>query len=271
MKFQMGIIKVEIKIPELVQALESFKENRVHALEVLSHEIRNGVGDFVNSLLQTEMDLYLGQAEQSANKRNGIREREYAIKGVGLVRIRMPTDRKRSFQSVVVPPHEQIDPRLKEDIAVLHLAGLSNRVMAMVSKRILGVEVSTDTVTKSLDVIEERALEWLERPLEKKYWALFIDGTNFRIQRRGSTEKEPSLVVLGIDAESRMSILTIQPGQKDHAHLRPAGATHPRRSQWRSHNQLWNRRRRPQTYSQCRWCYADRIPPRHERSPRRRG
>ena len=96
MNFQMGIIKVEIKIPELVQALESFKENRVHALEVLSHEIRNGVGDFVNSLLQTEMDLYLGQAEQSANKRNGIREREYAIKGVGLIRIRMPTDRKRS-------------------------------------------------------------------------------------------------------------------------------------------------------------------------------
>lgn len=217
MKFQMGIIKVEIKIPELVQALESFKENRIHALEVLTHEIRTGVGDFVNALLQTEMDLYLGQADQSTNKRNGIREREYAVKGVGLIRVRMPTDRKRSFQSMVVPPHEQIDPRLKEDIAVLHLAGLSNRVMAMVSKRVLGVEVSTDTVTKSLDVIEDRALEWLERPLDKTYWALFIDGTNFRIQRRGSTEKEPSLVVLGIDTDNRMSILTIQPGHKDNA------------------------------------------------------
>lgn len=217
MKFHMGIIKVEIKIPELVQALESFKENRIHALEALTQEIRAGVGDFVSALLQTEMDLYLGQADQASNKRNGIREREYAVKGVGLIRIRMPTDRKRSFQSMVVPPHEQIDPRLKEDIAVLHLAGLSNRVMAMVSKRILGVEVSTDTVTKSLDVIEDRALEWLERPLEKKYWALFIDGTNFRVQRRGSTEKEPSLVVLGIDDENRMSILTIQPGTKDSA------------------------------------------------------
>lgn len=217
MKFQMGIIKVEIKIPELVQALESFKENRIRALEVLTHEIRTGVGDFVNTLLQTEMDLYLGSPDQATNKRNGIREREYAVKGVGLIRIRMPTDRKRSFQSRVLPPHEQIDPRLKEDIAVLHLAGLSNRVMAMVSRRVLGVEVSTDTVTKSLDVIEDRALEWLERPLDKTYWALFIDGTNFRIQRRGSTEKEPSLVVLGIDTDNRMSILTIQPGHKDNA------------------------------------------------------
>lgn len=106
MQFRMGIIKVEIKIPELVQALESFKENRIQALEVLTHEIRKGVGDFVNTLLQTEMDLYLGTPDQSSNKRNGIREREYAVKGVGVIRVRMPTDRKRSFQSVVIPPHE---------------------------------------------------------------------------------------------------------------------------------------------------------------------
>jgi transposase-like protein len=87
----------------------------------------------------------------------------------------------------------------------------------MVSRRLLGVEVSTDTVTKSLDVVEGRALEWLERPLEKKYWALFIDGTNFRIQRRGSTEKEPTLVVLGIDSDNHMSLLALEPGNKDDA------------------------------------------------------
>ena len=217
MNFRMGIIKVEIKVPELVQALESFKENRATALETLTNEIRRGVSDFFNAVLQAEMDLFLGRPDQASNKRNGFREKEYALKGVGCLRIRMPTDRKREFQSSVLPHREQIDPRLKEDIAILHLAGLSNRVMAMVSKRVLGVEVSTDTVTKSLGIIEDKALAWLERPLEKKYWALFIDGTNFKIQRRGSTEKEPSLVVLGVDEENRMSILSISPGYKDNA------------------------------------------------------
>lgn len=217
MNFRMGIIKVEIKVPELVQALESFKENRTTALEALTNEIRHGVSDFFNAVLQTEMDLFLGRPDQSSNKRNGFREKEYALKGVGCLRIRMPTDRKREFESSMFPHREQIDPRLKEDIAILHLAGLSNRVMAMVSKRVLGVEVSTDTVTKSLDIIEGKALAWLERPLHKKYWSLFIDGTNFKIQRRGSTEKEPSLVVLGVDEENRMSILSISPGYKDNA------------------------------------------------------
>ena len=217
MNFRMGIIKVEIKVPELVQALESFKENRTTALEALTNEIRHGVSDFFNAVLQVEMDLFLGRPDQSANKRNGFREKEYALKGVGCLRIRMPTDRKREFESSMFPHREQIDPRLKEDIAILHLAGLSNRVMAMVSRRVLGVEVSTDTVTKSLDIIEGKALSWLERPLHKKYWSLFIDGTNFKIQRRGSTEKEPSLVVLGVDEENRMSILSISPGYKDNA------------------------------------------------------
>lgn len=215
MHLRMGIIKVEIKVPALVKALESFKENRLAALDHLSTEIQSSVSEFFNSLLQTEMNVFLGKPEQALNKRNGFREREYALKGIGCVRIRLPQDRRREFKSAVMPPHEQIDPRIKEDIAILHLAGLSNRVLAMISKRMLGVEVSTDTVTKSLDVIEDRALAWLERPLEKKYWALFVDGTNFRIQRRGSTEKEPTLVVLGIDSENHMSLLALQPGNKD--------------------------------------------------------
>lgn len=217
MQLHMGIIKVEIKIPELVKTIETFKENRLAALEHLTGELKNSVSEMFNQLLQSEMAIFLGHPDQSDNKRNGYEDREYALKGVGCVRIRMPVDRKRNFKSVVIPPREQIDPRLKEDLAVLHLAGISNRVLAMVSKRVLGVEVSTDTVTKSLGSVEDKALAWLERPLEKKYWALFIDGTNFKMQRRQSTEKEPALVVLGIDSENRMSILAMQPGHKDSA------------------------------------------------------
>ena len=92
---------------------------------------------------------------------------------------------------------------------------LSPRTLAMVSKRVHGVEVSTDTVSENLGAIEEKALQFLTRPLEKRYWALFIDGTNFRIQSRWTTAKEPSLVVLGVDENNRMSLLAVEPGTKD--------------------------------------------------------
>jgi len=87
--------------------------------------------------------------------------------------------------------------------------------LEMMSKRILGLEVSRQTVSNSLGCIEEKALEWLTRPINASYWALYIDGTNFKIQRRGSTEREPSLVVLGIDENNHKSILAIEPGTKD--------------------------------------------------------
>ncbi len=213
----MGIIKVEINVAELTHTLDQFRRNRMRALDTITSDIRNAVSTTFNQLLNAEMEIFLGQPDQRGNKRNGYSQREYVLKGVGGVRVRMPIDRKGKFASRIIPAREQIDPRLKQDLALLHLAGLSTRMLAMISQRLLGVEVSADTVSQSLAVVEEKALAWLERPLAEPYWALFIDGTNFRIQRRGSTEKEPSLVVLGLNQKNQMSILAITPGQKDNA------------------------------------------------------
>lgn len=215
MRIAMGIIKFEVNMTEATRAVEEFTQNRMKYFEIISTEVKTVVAKTINQILHAEMAVFLGKPDQQNNKRNGYDNREYALKGVGVIRIRMPIDRHHQFKSCIIPPREQIDPRLKEDMAVLHLAGLSTRTLAMMSQRLLGIKISADTVSGSLKSIEEKALKWLQRPLSGEYWALFVDGTNFRIQRRGSTEKEPSLVVLGIDTSNRMSILAIEPGFKD--------------------------------------------------------
>jgi transposase-like protein len=140
-----------------------------------------------------------------------------ARKGLGTVRLRMPTDRKSRFKSLIIPKHERMDPRLSEDLAALHLAGLSTRMLAVMGKRILGVEVSHQTISAALPMLADEATKWLKRPLPKRYWALIVDGSYFNIRRRGTVEKEPALVVLGIDETNRRSILAIEPGQRDNA------------------------------------------------------
>lgn len=218
MELSMGIVKVEIKIPEMVKALNEFTSNRIKAFEALTKDVKESFSSTINQLINAEMDIFLGKAEQEDNKRNGYKKHDYTFKGIGTVRIKVPQDRKSRFSSSIIPKNEVIDPRLKEDMAVLYLAGVSTRVMAKISKRLLGIEVSAKTISNSLDLVENRALDWLNRPLnEKKYWALYVDGTNFKIQRRGSTECEPSLVVLGIDENNCRSILAIEPGFKDSA------------------------------------------------------
>ena len=53
MTLAMGIIKIEVKVPELVKAIEEFKSNRKKALETISTEVREGVRDIFNSMLNT--------------------------------------------------------------------------------------------------------------------------------------------------------------------------------------------------------------------------
>lgn len=208
-------VEVKVSIPAAREALAAFAKNRMQALEQLTDDLRGSVSEAFNQLMHAEMSLFLGEQEQKDNKRNGYRVREYYLKGVGALRLEIPRDRRGEFQTVVVPSHERIDPRSRQELALLHLAGLSNRTLAMISKRLLGVSVSKDTVSSSLSLLADEAEKWLTRPLEKKYWALYIDGTNFKIQRRGSTEREPSLVVLGIDDTNRRSVLCVEPGTRD--------------------------------------------------------
>ena len=125
MNLEMGIIKVDVSIPELARALEEFKKNRLKALETFTSEVKSAVSDTINQILRAEMSIFLGDPGQESNKRNGYEEKEYALKGIGCIRIRVPIDRKRKFNSLIIPKREQMDPRLKQDIAALHLSGIS--------------------------------------------------------------------------------------------------------------------------------------------------
>ena len=99
MQVGMGIIKFEVNLPELQSALDEFKKNRVKAFEAITSEVKSAVSRTLNQLLQAEMAVFLGKPDQSKNKRNGYYEREYTLKGVGCVRVRLPVDRKREFKS----------------------------------------------------------------------------------------------------------------------------------------------------------------------------
>jgi len=215
MRFLMSIIKLEVKLPEAQKAIKQFAENRLQAFESFTQDIKRVAETAINNLLNAEIDFFLGKPEEDGYKRNGYTEKDYTLKGVGTVRIKMPRDRKMRFDSSIIPKAERVDPRVTEDMAALHLAGLSTRTLSMMSKRILGTEFSPKSVTNSLEILSDSAEKWLRRPINDTYWALMVDGTNFKIRRRGSVEKEPSLIVIGIDEFNKKSILSIEPGTRD--------------------------------------------------------
>jgi transposase-like protein len=211
------VFGVELSLPQARTAVEAFAANRVAALEALSRSLREAVGDWMNQLLNAEMAVFLGKPAQRQNRRNGYTVREYSLKGIGTFEVRVPRDRMGTFKSRVIPASERLDPRLRQDLALLHLAGLSSRTLEGIARRVLGMEVSRGTVLQSLEPLQQKAQAWLTRPLEGEYWALYIDAMNVHTRRRDSVELEPLLFVVGVDETNHRSILAVEPGARESA------------------------------------------------------
>ncbi|MGB8828769.1 MAG: transposase [Dehalococcoidales bacterium] len=57
--------------------------------------------------------------EDEANHRNGSYPRNFALKGIGEVTVKVPRDRKGEYRTQVIPKSKQYEDELRQDIAVI--------------------------------------------------------------------------------------------------------------------------------------------------------
>jgi len=214
-QIQSVLMKVILRVQDVVSMARRFKDHPKEAMREVVDGAKDVVRDALEQIMAAELELFLGEDAQKENKRNGFVTRSYGIKGVGTVRVRVPRDRHGKFKTSVLPKDRRYDPALEEDLALLHLAGLSTRTLSQVSHALLGVRISRTEVSNSLHVLLPNAQRFLERPLsERKFMYLYVDGTGFHV-RRGTVGREPILVVIGVDVAGRKSVLCMTPGDKD--------------------------------------------------------
>lgn len=208
-------MKVVIKIQDIFSLAQRFEQSPMEAMREVVGYAHGFVQSTLERAMESEIELFLRQPAEAENKKNGFTSRTFSIKGVGALRLRVPRDRAGRFSSKIIPPHKRYDPGLEKDLALLHLAGLSTRTLSYLSRRVLGVQVSAQEVSGSIQTILPAAKAFLERPLAgRKFKYLYIDGTNFLV-RRSTVEREPTLVVIGVDEDDRKSVLSMVQGDKD--------------------------------------------------------
>lgn len=208
-------MKIAVKVHDVVALARRFREAPGAAMQQLVVQVREVVVDTLERVMDAEIDLHLGEEADRRNKRNGYCTRSFALKGIGSITLRVPRDRKGTYDSRVVPASRRYDEAIERDMAALHLAGLSTRMLSVLSGRVLGVRVSPQEVSNSLGKLLPAARAFLERPLGDRRWRyLYLDGTNFAVHRT-TVAKEPTLVVLGIDEQGRKSVLSTVQGDKE--------------------------------------------------------
>lgn len=210
-----ALMKIVVKVQDVVALARRFEAAPAEAWREVVEQVRDTMTTTLEQVMNAELELFLGQQPKGTNKRNGFTTRTYAIKGLGAVRVRVPRDRAGQFETKVVPPNRHYDEATERDLALLHLAGLSTRMLSHVSGRVLGIRVSPQEVSNALKTIVPAAKRFLQRPLDgRRFVYLYIDGTNFRV-RRGTVALEPTLVVIGVDELGHKSVLSMVQGDKD--------------------------------------------------------
>jgi putative transposase len=209
------LMKIVFKVRDAVELARRFEASPREALREVVEQAREGVRHVLEEVMRAEIELFLGQDGEKSNKRNGFTSRTFGIKGIGSVQLRVPRDRAGRFKTAVVPAERHYDQVLERDLALLHLAGLSTRMLAHLSGELLGVKVSHTEVAQSLQKTVPAAKRFLSRPLGgRRFKYLYVDGTFFRV-RRTTVDREPTLVVLGVDETDHRSVLAMIQGDKD--------------------------------------------------------
>src|ERR1017187_4544806 len=209
------LMKLVVRIADVVGLVKRFEASPAQAMREVVGQAREAIRETLEKVMDAEVSLFLGRGEEAGNKRNGYVTRSFGIKGVGTVSLREPRDRKGRFESNVVPASRRYDEATEKALALLNLAGLAARMLAQISREVLGVRVSAKEVSSSMRELLPAAKRFLDRPLGGRHWIyLYVDGTNFRV-RRATVDREPTLVVLGVDETGRKSVLSMIQGDKD--------------------------------------------------------
>lgn len=100
----------------------------------------------------------------------------------------------------------------------MYANGLSTRYVADWLEQMYGKKYSRTTISNLTNVALEEVKKWKERPLEKRYSVIFIDGLSIKV-RRDTVANESVYLIIGINEDGYREILDFYIGATESAAL----------------------------------------------------
>jgi putative transposase len=216
-------MEIKISVPEVVSLMKELQENPARIFEMVTMNVQRDVGAYLTNLMKAELTHILGREEYERSKgkpnhRNGSYPRNFCIKGIGEVAVNVPRDRNGEYQTQVLPRSKRYEDRIAEDLSIMYLTGISTRTLAMLSRRLIGKEISHEEVSKANRELTGAVEKWRNRDLSaEKIKYIFVDGVIFKMRAKGGIENTPVLVAIGVTEAGVRLVLGLQSGDKESA------------------------------------------------------
>ncbi|MBA3066647.1 IS256 family transposase [bacterium] len=221
----------DVSVPETMETFNAIMAQPEKMFEMLRIDLQSAAERAVSKLIETELTLFLGRKKyerksdrcpaskgKSKNYRNGGYRRNYTVKGIGPLQIKVKRDCLGKFKSKLVKRYDRYDKALARDILAMFLSGMSTRNINMFSEQLLGRKISAGEVSNVNKEVSSAIEKWRTRPLtDVRIKYVFMDGVNFNIRVGRKVVKVPMLIVIGVTNDNKRIFLTIQQGDKEKA------------------------------------------------------
>lgn len=171
----------------------------------------------IETALDEEMVEHLGYDKHdpagrgSGNSRNGSRSKTVLTDNVGPLEIEVPRDRDGTFDPVIVKKRQRRLGGVDTIVLSLVAKGLTTGEVSAHFEEIYGASLSKDTISRITDRVLAEMAEWMARPLEKVYAAVFIDAIFVKV-RDGQVANRPFYAAIGVDLAGHKDVLGIWAG-----------------------------------------------------------
>ena len=216
-------MKLEITVAEVKEIFKEIQEQPEQLFEMMRLDIKKTVGQYLTALMNAELTHFLGRepyerGKGEVNHRNGTYDRNFTLKDIGEVQVKIPRDREGDFKTNVIPRSKQYEEEISRDLSLMFLTGISTRSLSMISRRLIGRRISHTEISHANTELTEAVEKWRMRDLSQepiKY--LFVDGVNFRMRVGRSIELIPVLVAIGVTERGHKLVAGLQAGDKESA------------------------------------------------------
>jgi len=204
---------------------EFIKERYRNGNPLTADEIQNIFKDafsqIFESCFQSEIEDELGyskydyQNKETNNSRNGYSKKKLKSDIAGEFEVEIPRDRNGEYEPRLVKKHQRDISSIDDKILSMYAKGMSTEAINSHIEDIYKFSVSKEQVSRVTDKIIPIAKEWQNRPLERCYTVIFLDGMSFDVREDGAYRKKTVYVIIGIRINGRKELLGLWIGENE--------------------------------------------------------
>jgi putative transposase len=144
----------------------------------------------------------------SGNSRNGTTPKR-VLTELGAVDLDVPRDRNGTFEPLIVPKGATRLAKFNDNVIALYAGGMTTRDIRKTLKRMYGVEVSPDLISRVTDGVIDELKEWQHRPLDSVYPIVYVDALVVKVRTSGTVINRPAYLAVGVDVGGRKHVLGV--------------------------------------------------------------